>query len=121
MSRFEYLSVMVSIVIGLGLSEIGSGWARLLRNRTRVRFYPLHAFWSLFSVLLLVQLWWGFWEFRTVETWSFPGLLAVVAESLVLVFAGVVLIPEVPATGPIDLPHRIIVPSRLRRGTRQKF
>ena len=103
MSRFEYLSVLVSIVIALGLTEISAGWLRLLRNRTRVRFSALHAAWSLFSVLMLIQLWWGFWQYRAVEAWSFPGLLAVVGESLLLAFAGTVLLPEVAPDRELDL------------------
>jgi hypothetical protein len=51
----------------------------------------------------MVQFWWGFWEFRVVEAWSFPGLLAVVAESLVLVLAGMSLLPGTDLSGPLDL------------------
>ena len=103
MSRFEYLSVLISIVIALGMSEIASTWGRLLRARERVDFYWLHSFWSAFMVLMMVQFWWGFWEFRVVESWSFPGLVAVVAESLVLVLAAMALLPGPDQGGSIDL------------------
>ena len=93
MSRFEYLSVLISIVIGLGISEVASAWGRILRHRALVDFSWIHAFWSLFIVLLMIQFWWGFWEFRVVETWSFPRLLAVVVQTLVLVTAALVLTP----------------------------
>lgn len=103
MSRFEYLSVLVSIVIALGISEIVSSWGRLIQSRALVRFSWVQAFWSAFAVVLMVQFWWGFWEFRVVEHWSFPGLLAVVTECLVLVLAGMVLVPGGRITEPIDL------------------
>ena len=103
MSRFEYLSVLISIVIALGMSEIASTWSRLLRARARVDFYWLHSFWTVFMVLMMVQFWWGFWEFREVESWSFPGLVAVVTESLVLVLAAMALLPEPDQGGNIDL------------------
>jgi hypothetical protein len=102
-SLFEYLSVLVSIVIALGISEIASSWGRMLRHRAHVRFYWLHAFWSAFTALLMVQFWWGFWEFRTVEVWTFVGLLGVVVESLVLVIAAIVLVPHGDAREPLDL------------------
>ena len=102
MSRFEYLSVLVSIVIALGISEVVSTWGRLLRNRANVRFDWLHGFWTAFTLVMLIQFWWGFWEFRTVEHWSFPGLLAVVTECLVLVLCTLMLQPSADA-GPIDL------------------
>ena len=103
MSRFEYLSVLISIMIALGMSEIVTAWGRLLRARERVHFYWLHSFWTIFMVVMMVQFWWGFWEFRIVETWSLPGLLAVVAESLVLVLAGMSLLPNPELSGPVDL------------------
>lgn len=103
LDRFEYLSVLSSIVIALGISEIVSCWGALLRQRREVRFYWVHTIWTVFAVLLMVQFWWGFWNYRTVETWSFAALLAVVAEALVMVLAALVLTPR-PAPGePLDL------------------
>lgn len=113
MSRFEYVSVLVSIVIALGISEIASAWGGMLRSRTRVRFHWLHAFWSVFSVLLMVQFWWGFWEYRDIETWSFPGLLAVVGECLVLVIAAMVLVPRGEVMESLDLRAHYFAQSRL--------
>jgi hypothetical protein len=113
MSRFEYLSVLISIVIALGISEVVSTWGRLLRNRTAVRFYWLHAFWSAFAVLMTIQMWWGFWEFRNVESWSFLGLLAVVGECMVLVLCALVLLPGANETHPIDLRRHYFQQCRL--------
>lgn len=112
MSRFEYLSVLVSIVIALGISEMAASWGRLLRSRSRVRFYWLHVFWSVFAVVLMIQFWWGFWEFRVVERWSFPALLAVVSECLVLVLAALVLVPGVEVGESLDLRAHFFEQSR---------
>jgi hypothetical protein len=112
-SRFEYLSVLVSIVIALGISEIASSWGRLLRNRARVDFYWLHALWSLFTIVLMIQFWWGFWGFREVERWSFLGLAAVVGEALVLVLAALVLLPDIDAASRLDLRSHYFEQSRL--------
>jgi hypothetical protein len=116
MSRFEYLSVLCSIVIALGLSEVVSTWGRALRERARVRFYWLHAFWSAFTILLTIQFWWGFWEFRVVEHWSFVGLVAVVSECLVLVLAAIVLLPNLEGARPLDLRVHYFAQCRLYFG-----
>ncbi|CAN5853718.1 hypothetical protein BH20GEM3_BH20GEM3_15690 [soil metagenome] len=39
MSQFEYLGVLVSIIIGLGLSHLLASAARLIQVRRRVRLY----------------------------------------------------------------------------------
>lgn len=113
MSRFEYLSVLLSIVIGLGLSEVASAWGRMLRGRARIRFYPLHAFWSVFVVLMMIQFWWGFWEYREVGDWTFLRLMAVVLEALVLVIAALVLTPDEPIAAALDLRQHFYANSKL--------
>ena len=85
MSRFEYLSVLISIVIALGITEVTISWGRLLQHRGRVRFSALHGFWSTFLLFIMIQFWWGFWNYRTVEDWSLTSLLIFVSEGIALV------------------------------------
>ncbi len=99
MSRFEYLSVLVSIVIGLGLTELTISWGRSIQNRERVRFDWLHGFWSAFTLFMMVQLWWGFWNYRTVTSWSMFALVCIVAQTIVLVLCAIVLAPRLTVSG----------------------
>ncbi len=39
MTPFAYLSVLISIVLGLGLTELLSGVQRLVHQRDRIRFF----------------------------------------------------------------------------------
>jgi len=41
----------------------------------------------------MIQLWWGFWNFRTVEAWSLGSLLAVVTEAITLVLCALLMVP----------------------------
>jgi hypothetical protein len=50
MTRFEYLSVLVSIVIALGISEVTVAWGRVLQQKVTTKIYWLHGFWSIFSL-----------------------------------------------------------------------
>jgi hypothetical protein len=101
-SHFEYISVLFSIVIAFGISEIVSGWGRLLRARSHVRFYWIHAAWSLLLLLMMVQYWWGFWQYRVVESWSFGQVVITFSEFLTLVFVAFLITPEV-GEGELDL------------------
>lgn len=47
-----------------------------------------------------------------METWSLPGLLAVVAEALVLVLAALVLLPDVDGSSPLGLRSHYFEQSR---------
>ena len=94
MTQFEYLSVLISILIGLGITNTGISWGHLLPARRRVRFYWLHGFWTLFVVMLLIQFWWGFWNFRLVEDWTVFKLLIMAAQVLALALAAFILAPR---------------------------
>jgi len=103
MSRFEYLSVLISIVIALGITEVTISWGRLLQHRDRVRFSGLHAFWSTFILFLMIQYWWGFWNARTVDNWSLASLLIFVSATIALVLCAIVLVPGRVISGDINL------------------
>jgi len=103
MSRFEYLSVLISIVIALGITEVTISWGRLLQHRSRVRFSALQLFWSTFLLFLMVQFWWGFWDYRTVDDWSLASLLIFVTEGIALVLCAIVLSPDRMISGDVDL------------------
>jgi hypothetical protein len=103
MSHFEYLSVLLSIVIAFAMSEALSGWGQMIRMRDRVRLHPLHLGWSVLSVLLMVQWWWGFWQYRNVLDLGFFGFLAVLSEPITLVLLTFVLTPHPTELGGRDL------------------
>jgi len=96
MSRFEYLSVLVSIVIALALSELVQGWGALIRRRSDVRLYPLHLAWSVLVFLLMVQWWWGFWQYRAVESWRFITLIGFVSNAIGVALVAYVVSPGQP-------------------------
>jgi hypothetical protein len=95
--------VLISIVIALGVSEIISSWGALLKNRFVVRFYWIHTGWTILVLLLLMQFWWGFWNYRLLENWSFFALAAVVGEAILLVLTGSIITPSRNIDGPLDL------------------
>ncbi len=103
MTQFEYISVLISILIGLGITNTSISWGHLLRARRRVRFYWLHGFWTLFIVVILIQFWWGFWNFRLVEDWTVFKLMTISAQFMGLALAAFVLAPESPGPEGLDL------------------
>jgi hypothetical protein len=56
---------------------------------------------------------WGFWNFRTVESWTFFALLGVVLECIVMVLCALVLLPTREDAGPIDLRQHYFAQCRL--------
>ncbi|HTA39576.1 MAG TPA: hypothetical protein VK760_10880 [Candidatus Acidoferrales bacterium] len=67
MKTFDYLIVLVSIVIGLAMTNVLTRLALAMQARERVNFYWPPVAWSLWIFFICVQHWWAQW------TWQFAG------------------------------------------------
>lgn len=94
MGLFEFLMILVSVVIGLGLTEILTGWADLLRARDEVRFYwvPVLFQWGIFFALL--QQWWEFWEMEGLGEITFLAVLTLLVPPIILFLIAHLLFPS---------------------------
>lgn len=103
MDAFSYLSVLISIVLGLGLTSLLTGFAAMVRARTRLVFYwPLLAQMGLL-LLVHVQVWWALFSLRNVAHWNFPSFLVVLMQLALLYLAAAFLVPDVRDEEPLDL------------------
>jgi hypothetical protein len=67
MSMFEYLMVLVSIVMGLGITQVLRGLSKIARSRSA---YSVLTLWALLLFYLHVQSWWALWDLNEVATWN---------------------------------------------------
>lgn len=93
MGLFEFLMVLVSVVIGLGLTEILTGGANLLRARDAVRFYWIHVLFQVGVFFALLQQWWEFWDMEEMGEISFLAVLAILAPPIFLFLIANLLYP----------------------------
>jgi len=56
MTPFEYLSVLISIILGLGLTHLLSAVRELIQKRAQVRFYWLALIWA--ALIFMAQVQW---------------------------------------------------------------
>jgi len=56
---FAYLSVLLSIVLGLAIAEVLQGYGTLLRSRSTVKFYAPPVIWSVMMLILATHFWWA--------------------------------------------------------------
>lgn len=59
MSQSEHSIVFVSIMVGLGITELLANLHRLIRDRARVTRDSLPIAWAFVAFLLVVNYWWG--------------------------------------------------------------
>lgn len=98
MDRFEYVMVLISIIIGLSIAHVLFGVGRLidrLSEGAKIKVGWVHALWLGFVFMWTVQFWW--WEFRFSEldpVWTQGLYLFLVAYSILLFLLSVILVPH---------------------------
>lgn len=102
MEAFNYLTVMASVVVGLGLTQLLAGIGNFVQIRRRVRFYWLHTGWVLLLIVLHLHMWWSFWVLREVSDWNYGTFAYVLIGPGLLVIASHLVIPEM-LDGRIDV------------------
>src|SRR5262249_24586022 len=64
MDEFGYLSVLVSVILGLAVAQILKGFRGLLLSRARARIYWPVIGWAALLLLICFQSWWAMFELR---------------------------------------------------------
>ena len=100
MTQFEYVMVMVSLILALALAQTLRGLPEILTSDKR--YWP-HALWLATLVLLVLQAWWAYWDFNVIEVWTVTAYIATLVMPVIL-FASIYLL--VPATRDADIDWR---------------
>ena len=78
MSDFEFLSVLVSIVIGLGLTHLLRGLGHAYYFGRGSRMDAAHVAWTITVFFILVLNWWVFLLWRDFSDWTFSAFFLVI-------------------------------------------
>lgn len=98
--EFQYLAVLLSIVLGLGVTQLLTGVGRLVQARGRVRTYWPTLVWVGLLLLIHVQTWWAMFELRTHAGWTLLTFGVVLLTPVCLYLMAALVLPDVAeATG----------------------
>ncbi len=93
MTPYEYLTVFISVVLGLAVVHLLSGVALLLDPRIRARPDWIHALWTANVLITTVLVWWFNFPLTGILVWTLPFFLNLVAYSVVLYLMSGLLYP----------------------------
>ncbi len=102
-SAFEYVTVFISIILGLGVTQILTGIADLVHQNERVKIYWPHLVLVFLVLVLHVQEWWVTFELRSYGPWRLPVFLFILLYPVVLYILARLLFPFGFSEGIIDL------------------
>ena len=94
MGIFEYLGVLISVIMGLGIAHLAVGVSKLVQNRDRCKPSLTHSLWTVLMLLYIVIVWWGMYWWSKHTDWLNYEYLFITAYALVLFFLSALLFPH---------------------------
>src|SRR5262245_25556159 len=91
---FPHIRIVMGMVVGLGVTRLLSGLARIIQHPAQYRLYPVHLGWTASVLLMLVHFWW--WEFGLfgVVEWTFGIYLFIIGYAVLLFLLAALLYPD---------------------------
>lgn len=98
---FDYFAVLISVILGLGLTHLLRGLAKLIQMRHKIRPYWVHVVWTLNVIIWVLAIWWGMFWWRGLQAWTIEWFYFLVVYAILqFMWAAMLFPPEV--TGHLD-------------------
>lgn len=100
---FGYLSVLLSIILGLAIAQVLQGYRALLLARGRVRLDAAPLIWSGLLLFFVAQAWWASFDLNARRSWDFLDFAVILLQMGLLYMLSALVLPDVPPEQPVDL------------------
>jgi hypothetical protein len=100
---FDYLTILVSIVLGLAMTNVLTRLATVITSRHRVDFYWPSIAWAIWIFFVCVQHWWAQWSVRHAGQFTFGAFWLQILVPVVLFLLSALVLPEREENGRLDL------------------
>lgn len=94
MDRFSFIMALLSIIVGLGLTELLSNFARQIKLRHMIKSYWVQSVLAGTVFIALLQQWWEAWSLQRIADWSFPVVLIMLGGPVGLYIMANMLFPD---------------------------
>lgn len=102
MTPFEYLSVLISVIVGLGLSHLLTSAARLIQRRRHVKPYLPTLLWMATLFVVQIQIWWVAYQSSAEAEWNFFSFLGFLVIPVIGYLLCYLIVPDLEG-GVVDL------------------
>jgi hypothetical protein len=101
--EFGYLSVIISVILGLSIAQLLQNIGQIINARDRVRMYWPAMGWAVLLLVIDIQAWWAMFGYRYRHEWTFVQFTIVLFEAIMLYLLAAIVLPNIPNEGEIDL------------------
>jgi hypothetical protein len=91
--EFNYLAVLISIILGLGMTQLLSGFGRWIEQRSSFRAYGPAIAWAAILLVTHIQTWWTMFSLRDHAGWNFLQFCVVLLQPITLFLLSALVLP----------------------------
>jgi hypothetical protein len=103
MDEFSYLSVLLSVILGLAVTQILKGFRGLLLSRARIQVYWPVIVWAVLVLLICFQNWWSMFGMRNRHDWTFEQFAIVLLQTILIYMVAGLVFPDFFGEAIVDL------------------
>ena len=94
MSPFEYVIVLISIILGLGITTILTGVAEWIKHYRNSTLHTPYIIWIVVVFIMHIHEWWECYSLKSIAVWKLPLFLFVVLYPINLYILAHLLFPR---------------------------
>ncbi len=103
MDEFSYLSVLLSIILGLSVTQLLQGLSGVIQYRSGITLFAPSIIWTLLLLLVDAQAWWAMFGLRVHHPWTFLQFVIVLLETILLYLLAALVLPRFDGERAVDL------------------
>jgi len=103
MDEFSYLSVLISVILGLAVTQILKGFRGILLSRARIQIYWPVVGWAALLLLVCFQHWWAMFGMRHRQDWTFEQFGIVLLNVIFIYMVAGLVFPDFFGDEVVDL------------------
>jgi len=103
MEAFTYITVLLSIVLGLAITQVLLGFRGLILTRARVKLYSPTLIWAVIVLFVPIQAWWADFTMREHPNWTFFALIVILLQAISIYMAAALVLPDIIGEDFVDL------------------
>ena len=103
MTIFDYVMILLSVVISLGLARVLETHAQLMKHGKRVKWSPTYLAWLAVLLFAHIDIWGSMWQLHDHARWSAGDIGASLLACALLFYGAIFATPDMDGEGEIDL------------------
>lgn len=92
-TMFDYLAVLISVVLGLAVTHVLTGISAAINRRDRAPLDWLQIFWAVDVLAYVLAVWWGMYWWKHLTTWTVQEFAFLTSYAIVLFLMASALFP----------------------------